>query len=136
VLELASDAGGGGWGGERRECAVLVETEADDGSMEKTFKGVSKEELFKMSDVVSLHHVLSKRSRGMVGSQELDIMKKLAFFIDVLRGHWSMRRRCLRHCKEVRLRAPLWMCLILSRYLRTVRGGQLNGEKRAEVRFC
>ncbi len=72
--------------GVARDVSVLVETEADGGSMEKTFKVVSKEELFKMSDVVSLHHVLSERSRGMVGSRELGIMKKLAFSINVWRG--------------------------------------------------
>ncbi|KAF1958984.1 glycerate dehydrogenase [Byssothecium circinans] len=53
---------------------------------EKTFKVVTKEELFKTSDVVSLHYVLSKRSRGIVSTQELDWMKPSALLINTSRG--------------------------------------------------
>jgi lactate dehydrogenase-like 2-hydroxyacid dehydrogenase len=53
---------------------------------EKTFRVVSKEELFKTADVVSLHYVLSERSRGMVGSEELALMKESALFINTSRG--------------------------------------------------
>lgn len=53
---------------------------------EKTFKVVSKEELFRESDVVSLHYVLSARSRGIVGSQELAWMKNSALLINTSRG--------------------------------------------------
>ncbi|KAF2643512.1 glycerate dehydrogenase [Massarina eburnea CBS 473.64] len=57
---------------------------ADEG--EKTFKVVSKEELFKTSDVVSLHYVLSARSRGIVGAQELEWMKPSGLLINTSRG--------------------------------------------------
>ncbi|KXT07750.1 hypothetical protein AC579_1057 [Pseudocercospora musae] len=51
-----------------------------------TFKAVSKEELFRQSDVVSLHVVLSDRSRGVVGTQELGWMKKSAVLLNTSRG--------------------------------------------------
>ena len=51
-----------------------------------TIKAVSKEELFKQSDVVSLHVVLSDRSRGIVGEKELGMMKKSALLVNTSRG--------------------------------------------------
>lgn len=53
---------------------------------EHTFKVVEKEELFKTSDVVSLHYVLSARSRGIVGAQELAWMKPSGLLINTSRG--------------------------------------------------
>ncbi|KAK4951008.1 hypothetical protein LTR10_011001 [Elasticomyces elasticus] len=51
-----------------------------------TFKAVSKEELFRQSDVVSVHLVLSPRSKGIVGLQELKQMKKPAIIVNTSRG--------------------------------------------------
>lgn len=51
-----------------------------------TFKVVSKDELFKQADVVSVHLVLSDRSRGIVGQKELDMMKKTAVVVNTSRG--------------------------------------------------
>lgn len=59
-------------------------TENDEG--EKTFKAVSKEEVFKNADFVSVHYVLSDRSKGIVGEKELSAMKKSAFFLNTSRG--------------------------------------------------
>ncbi|KAI9708222.1 MAG: hypothetical protein M1820_004176 [Bogoriella megaspora] len=53
---------------------------------EKLYKTVSKKELFEQSDVVSVHYVLSERSRGVVGEQDLGAMKKSALFINTSRG--------------------------------------------------
>jgi lactate dehydrogenase-like 2-hydroxyacid dehydrogenase len=53
---------------------------------EKTFMVISKEELFKTSDVISLHYVLSARSRGIVGARELEWMKPSALLINTSRG--------------------------------------------------
>jgi phosphoglycerate dehydrogenase-like enzyme len=51
------------------------------------FKVVSsKEELFKVSDVVSIHYVLSDRSRGIVGKNELDLLKPSALLVNTSRG--------------------------------------------------
>lgn len=56
------------------------------GEHDKTFKVVSKEELFEISDVISLHYVLSPRSRGIVGATELSRMKPSALLINTSRG--------------------------------------------------
>ncbi|KAJ4856329.1 d-isomer specific 2-hydroxyacid dehydrogenase, NAD binding domain-containing protein [Trichoderma breve] len=50
-----------------------------------TFHAVSKEHLFCNSDVVSLHYVLSDRSRGIVGANELQQMKSSAMLINTSR---------------------------------------------------
>jgi phosphoglycerate dehydrogenase-like enzyme len=47
---------------------------------------VSKEQLFAESDVVSLHLVLSERSRGIVGAAEFARMKPSAWFVNTSRG--------------------------------------------------
>ena len=51
-----------------------------------TFKAVSKKELFENADVISLHYVLSPRSRGIVGSEELSMMKSTSVLINSSRG--------------------------------------------------
>jgi phosphoglycerate dehydrogenase-like enzyme len=47
---------------------------------------VSKEELFKRADVVSVHLVLSGRTRGLVGAPELALMKPTARLVNTSRG--------------------------------------------------
>src|SRR6266849_2854985 len=47
---------------------------------------VSKDELFKQADVVSVHLVLSSRTRGLVGAPELAIMKPTAHLVNTSRG--------------------------------------------------
>jgi phosphoglycerate dehydrogenase-like enzyme len=47
---------------------------------------VSKEELFRRSDFVTIHLILSQRSRGIIGEAELDLMKPTAYFINTSRG--------------------------------------------------
>lgn len=49
-------------------------------------KLVSKEELFSQADFLSIHLVLGDRSRGLVGEQELNLMKPTAFLINTSRG--------------------------------------------------
>jgi len=49
-------------------------------------KLVSKEDLFRQSDFLSIHLVLSDRSRGLVGPKELALMKPTAFLINTSRG--------------------------------------------------
>lgn len=51
-----------------------------------TFRVVSKEELFRSADVISLHYVLSNRSRGIVGAKELGMMKDSALLVNTSRG--------------------------------------------------
>ncbi|KAI5292920.1 hypothetical protein KEM52_005962 [Ascosphaera acerosa] len=47
---------------------------------------VSKEELFRHSDILSIHYVLSPRSAGIVGQSELALMKSDALLINTSRG--------------------------------------------------
>jgi phosphoglycerate dehydrogenase-like enzyme len=53
---------------------------------EKVFKAVSKDEIFKDSDIVSLHYPLTEHTRGMIGKHELGLMKPTAMFINTSRG--------------------------------------------------
>jgi len=47
---------------------------------------VSKQELFEQADVLSVHLVLSDRSRGLVDTQALDWMKPTALLVNTARG--------------------------------------------------
>jgi phosphoglycerate dehydrogenase-like enzyme len=47
---------------------------------------VSKEDLFRQADFITIHVVLSPRSRGLVGAKELGLMKPSAFIINTSRG--------------------------------------------------
>jgi phosphoglycerate dehydrogenase-like enzyme len=47
---------------------------------------VTKEELFKQSDFISIHVVLSQRSRGLVGAADIALMKPTAYLINTSRG--------------------------------------------------
>ncbi|RDL42371.1 putative glyoxylate reductase [Venustampulla echinocandica] len=86
---------------EKAEAAGLP-TEDDDG--EKTFKVVSKEELFRIADVLSVHYVLSERSRGLVGLEDLKLMKKSALFVNTSRGPIVDENALIEVLNEGRLR--------------------------------
>jgi phosphoglycerate dehydrogenase-like enzyme len=47
---------------------------------------VEKDDLFRQSDVLSIHIILSSRTRGLVGARELSLMKPTAFLINTSRG--------------------------------------------------
>ena len=49
-------------------------------------KFVSKEELFRQSDFITVHLQLSPRTRGLVGAAEFGLMKPTAYFINTSRG--------------------------------------------------
>jgi lactate dehydrogenase-like 2-hydroxyacid dehydrogenase len=60
---------------------------AEKAGLEKgAFKAVGKEELLRNADVVSLHLVLSDRSRGVIGEKELALMKRSALLVNTSRG--------------------------------------------------
>ncbi|KAI0931874.1 hypothetical protein AcW1_000842 [Taiwanofungus camphoratus] len=46
----------------------------------------SKEELFRRSDIISVHMVLSSRTHHMITAEDLALMKRTAFFINTSRG--------------------------------------------------
>jgi phosphoglycerate dehydrogenase-like enzyme len=47
---------------------------------------VGKDELLRRADVVSIHLVLSDRSRGLLGARELALMKRTAYLVNTSRG--------------------------------------------------
>ena len=47
---------------------------------------VSKEELFRRADVLTLHVILGDRNRGIVGAAELGLMKPTAILVNAARG--------------------------------------------------
>lgn len=53
---------------------------------EQGARAVAKPELFAGADVVSVHQVLSRRSRGLVGAEELRAMKNTAILVNTSRG--------------------------------------------------
>jgi phosphoglycerate dehydrogenase-like enzyme len=55
-------------------------------AMERGAERVEKDELFRRADVVSIHLILSERTRGLVGARELALMKPTALLINTSRG--------------------------------------------------
>jgi phosphoglycerate dehydrogenase-like enzyme len=53
---------------------------------ERGAERVEKDELFRRSDVVSIHLILSDRTRGLIGARELGLMKPTALLINTSRG--------------------------------------------------
>ena len=47
---------------------------------------VDQDTLFRDSDIVSIHVVLSQRTRGLVGARELGLMKPTAYLVNISRG--------------------------------------------------
>ena len=47
---------------------------------------VTKEELLSSSDIVTIHLVLSGRTRGLIGADELSLMKPTAYLVNTSRG--------------------------------------------------
>src|SRR3954466_5169111 len=45
-----------------------------------------KEDLFRQSDFITIHMVLSQRTRGLIGAKELGLMKPSAYIINTSRG--------------------------------------------------
>jgi phosphoglycerate dehydrogenase-like enzyme len=46
----------------------------------------SKEDLFRNADIITIHLVLSERSRGLIGAKELGLMRKSAYLVNTSRG--------------------------------------------------
>ncbi|MCU1504375.1 MAG: Phosphoglycerate dehydrogenase, partial [Ilumatobacteraceae bacterium] len=49
-------------------------------------RAVDKRELFSTSDVITIHMPLSAASRGLIGAEDLDMMKPSAYLINTSRG--------------------------------------------------
>ncbi|MGL4727407.1 MAG: D-2-hydroxyacid dehydrogenase family protein [Bosea sp. (in: a-proteobacteria)] len=68
---------------------------------------VSKDELFAASDAISLHLVLSERTKGVVGDKEIAAMKSGAILINTSRGPLIDETPLMAALKERRIRAGL-----------------------------
>ena len=88
----------------------LTQEKADEIAGERGLgKGVfkvaaSKKELFEKADVLSVHYVLSDRSRGIVGKDELAAMKKSAIIVNTSRGPLIDEQALLTTLKEGKIR--------------------------------
>lgn len=65
---------------------------------------VSKENLFKHADIVSVHLVLSPSTRGIIGAKELALMKPDSIFVNVSRGPLVDEEALLEVLREKRIR--------------------------------
>jgi phosphoglycerate dehydrogenase-like enzyme len=70
---------------------------------ERGAERVEKDELFKRADVISIHLVLSERTRGLVGVRELGLMKPTALLINTSRGPIVDEGALLAALKEKRI---------------------------------
>ncbi|KAH7336478.1 D-isomer specific 2-hydroxyacid dehydrogenase [Rhexocercosporidium sp. MPI-PUGE-AT-0058] len=68
-----------------QQCEILG-LPAEDARGMKTFQVVSKSDLFKLSDVLTVHYVLSERSRNIVSEEDLLLMKASSLFINTSRA--------------------------------------------------
>lgn len=58
----------------------------DERATERGAERVDKDELFRRSDILTIHSVLSPRTRGIIGARELALMKPTALLINTSRG--------------------------------------------------
>ena len=54
--------------------------------MEEGFKYTQLNELFKQSDIISLHYRYTEENKGFIGKQQFDLMKPHAFFFNTARA--------------------------------------------------
>jgi phosphoglycerate dehydrogenase-like enzyme len=69
-------------------CEVIAWSEnlTDERAAEVGARRVERDELFRRSDILSIHLVLSERSRGLVGADELGLMRPGAVLVNTSRG--------------------------------------------------
>ena len=88
VLGLGRLGGGVARVGQALDMEVIAWSQnlTDERCAELGVSRVGKDDLFKQSDVLSVHVVLSDRSRGLVGAKEIGLMKPTAWLINTSRG--------------------------------------------------
>ncbi|MBC7217856.1 MAG: phosphoglycerate dehydrogenase [Candidatus Caldatribacterium sp.] len=70
---------------------------------DETFRKVSLEELFSISDFISLHAPLTSETRHLVNERLLSLMKREAFLINTARGELVDEEALFRFLKEGRI---------------------------------
>ena len=70
---------------------------------ERGAERVEKDELFRRADVISIHLILSDRTRGLVGARELGLMRPTALLINTSRGPIVDEAALLAALKERRI---------------------------------
>ena len=68
------------------EIIAWSENLTDERARERGAERVGKDEFFNRSDIITIHSVLSPRSRGLVGAREFALMKPTALLINTSRG--------------------------------------------------
>jgi D-3-phosphoglycerate dehydrogenase len=63
----------------------------------------TKEELFSTADIVTIHVVLSQRSRGLVGREDLARMKPTAYLVNTARGPIVDEKALVRALQDKRI---------------------------------
>lgn len=80
------------------------EAAESDGLPSGSYKAVSKEELFRTSDVLSVHLILSDRTRDLVNQAELNLLKPTALLINTSRGPIINEKALLAHLIQGKIR--------------------------------
>jgi phosphoglycerate dehydrogenase-like enzyme len=75
----------------------------DQRAAECNARRVEKDELFRRSDVLSIHLILSDRTRGIVGTRELGLMAPTAYLINTSRGPIVDEAALLKALQEKRI---------------------------------
>jgi phosphoglycerate dehydrogenase-like enzyme len=75
----------------------------DERAAEVGVRRVEREELFATSDVVTVHLLLSKRTRGLIGADDLGRMKPTALLINTSRGPIVEQQALLDALREGRI---------------------------------
>jgi Lactate dehydrogenase and related dehydrogenases len=81
----------------------------------------SKEDLFRTADIVSIHLMLSDRSRGLIGAKDLALMKPTAYLINTARAAIVDQAALLTILTERRIAGAALTCLRPSRSRSTAR---------------
>ncbi len=76
---------------------------------------VSKEELLAGADVISIHLVLSDRSRGLIGAAEFEQMKPTAFLVNTSRGPIVDEQGLIRCAARRQTRSPARALMSMTR---------------------
>ena len=81
----------------------------------------AKEDLFRQADFVTIHLVLSQRTRGLVDAKELAVMKSSAYIINTSRGPIIEEAALLAALRRRRSPAPVSTCSTSSRCPSSIR---------------